>query len=78
MDFNLRSAKASKISNRLAGMIEEAETFYKLDEFLDLVEKDLMPSVEQVAGLGKIRRIKNEKIDFVNIKALCSKAVPPL
>jgi hypothetical protein len=46
MDFNLRSAKASKINNRLAGMIEEAEAFYKLDEFLDLVEKDIMPSVE--------------------------------
>ena len=62
MDFNLRSAKASTISSRLAGMIEEAEAFYKLDEFLDLVDKDLMPSGEQVAGLGKIRRIKNEKI----------------
>lgn len=43
IDFNLRSAKASTISNRLAGMIEEAEAFYKLDEFLDLVDKDLMP-----------------------------------
>lgn len=41
--------------------VEEAEAFYKLDEFLDLVEKNLMPSEEQVAGLGKIRRIKNEK-----------------
>lgn len=57
--------------------VEEAEAFYKLDEFLDLVEKDLMPSVEQAAGLGKIRRIKNEKIDFVNIKALCSEAFQP-
>jgi hypothetical protein len=62
MDFNLRSAKASTINNRLAGMIEEAEAFYKLYEFLDMVEKDLMPSGEQAAGLGKIRRIKNEKI----------------
>jgi len=42
--------------------VEQAEAFYKLDEFLDLAEKDFKPSDEHVAGMGKIRRIKNEDI----------------
>lgn len=51
-----------KMPGKKAKPVEEAEAFYKLDEFLDTVEKDLKPSDEHVAGLGKIRRIKNENI----------------
>jgi hypothetical protein len=41
--------------------LEEAEAFYKLDEFLDEVGKNLKISGERVFGVGKIKRIMGEK-----------------
>jgi len=46
--------------------VVEAEAFYKLDEFLDKVEENLVSSDEPVHGLGSIRRIKKENIPDSN------------
>jgi len=40
----------------------EAEAFYKLDEFLDEVGKNLKISGERIFGAGKLKRIMEEKI----------------
>ena len=40
----------------------EAEAFYKLDEFLDEVVKNLKISGERIFGAGKLKRIMEEKM----------------